>query len=42
MMVDFGFMFKFNHIVANVGYSYSNSFCCNVNHDLHFGVGYCF
>lgn len=42
MMVDLGFMFKFNHIVANVGYSYSNSFCCNVNHDLHFGVGYCF
>lgn len=42
MMVDFGFMLKFNKITANIGYSYSNSFCCNVNHDLHFGVGYCF
>ena len=42
MMVDGGFMFRFNKVIVNVGYSYSNSFCCNVNHDLHFGVGYCF
>lgn len=42
MMVDFGFMFKFNKIITNVGYSYSNSFCCCVNHDLHLGIGYCF
>ena len=42
MMVDVGLMFKIKKIIANIGYSYSTSFCCHQNHDLHFGVGYCF
>lgn len=40
-MVDGGFIFNIKKINLSVGYSYSGSGWGD-NHDIHFGVGYCF